>query len=101
MAGLTAAHFLQQHEWSVVVLDKGRKSGGRMATRCSEDHRFDHGAQFFTTRDPEFRRAVDNWVDNGWASPWFTEDGVVRYRGLLGMNGLASHMTLGLDVGKT
>lgn len=98
MAGLTAAHSLQQHGWDVVVLDKGRESGGRMATRASKDHCFDHGAQFFTARDPEFRQTVDNWLQNGWACPWFTEGGVVRYRGVQGMRGLASHMTSGLDV---
>ncbi len=102
MAGLTAARFLQQRGWRVVVLDKGRKSGGRMATRCRENHCFDHGAQFFTARDPEFRQTVDIWVKNGWACPWFTDGftdgGLIRYRGAENMSALASHMTAGLDV---
>jgi renalase len=102
MAGLTAARFLQQRHWRVVVLDKGRNSGGRMATRSSEGHCFDHGAQFFTARDPEFRQTIEIWLRNRWACPWFTagssEGGLVRYRGTEGMSALAGHMTAGLDV---
>ena len=33
MTGLTAGRFLKAAGWSVVLLDKGRSFGGRMATR--------------------------------------------------------------------
>jgi phytoene dehydrogenase-like protein len=54
MAGLTAAHRLQRSGVSVVVVDKGRHPGGRLATReLSGGARADHGAQFFTVRTSE------------------------------------------------
>ena len=40
--------------WAVTVFDKGRGPGGRLATRRADDLRFDHGAQYFTARDPRF-----------------------------------------------
>ena len=49
MAGLTAATVLQNSaQWDVLVLDKGRGVGGRMATRrLGEGGKADHGAQYF------------------------------------------------------
>jgi predicted NAD/FAD-dependent oxidoreductase len=31
---------------------------------------FDHGAQYFTVRDPDFRLRVEAWRDSGHAAPW-------------------------------
>ena len=45
LAGLTAAQALTD-AFDVIVLDKGRGFGGRMATRRIGDATFDHGAQF-------------------------------------------------------
>ena len=60
LAGLVAARALaDDHE--VVVFDKGRSVGGRLATRRIGAARLDHGAQFFTVRGDDFRRQVDDW----------------------------------------
>ncbi len=93
MAGLTAAGVLQANGWSVVLLDKGRGVGGRMATRRIGESVFDHGAQFFTVRDDRFRQAIAGWESANWVVPWFTEGGHVRYRGVGGMNALAKHLS--------
>ena len=98
MAGLTAGEALQKSGWNVVVLDKGRRAGGRMATRRIGSSRFDHGAQFFTVRDERFRKAVERWEADHWAAPWFGEDGHVRYRAAGGMNELATKLGSALDV---
>ena len=72
MAGLTAAHSLREAGADSILLDKGRKPGGRMATRSVGTARFDHGAQHFGARDPQFRFVVDEWStagtqgENGW-----------------------------------
>jgi predicted NAD/FAD-dependent oxidoreductase len=44
LAGLTAARSLVAGGHDVLVLDKGRSPGGRMATRRIGGATFDHGA---------------------------------------------------------
>jgi phytoene dehydrogenase-like protein len=55
VSGLIAARTLQATGARVLGLDKGRGVGGRMATRRTDWGVFDHGAQFLTARDPQFR----------------------------------------------
>jgi renalase len=101
VAGLTAARALSaDHE--VVVLDKGRSVGGRLATRRMGEAVVDHGAQFFTVRGDAFQAQVDDWLDRDIARVWchgFGErpDGHPRYRGTSGMNSLAKDLATGLD----
>ena len=69
LAGLVAARELAaDHE--IVVLDKGRSVGGRLATRRIGDARLDHGAQFFTVRSEAFRSQVDEWLSRDVARVW-------------------------------
>jgi hypothetical protein len=74
MAGLAAATALAQAGRRVTVLDKGRGPGGRMAARRvaigGAEVSFDHGAQYFTARDPAFRAAVVAWEAAGVAARW-------------------------------
>ena len=72
-------------EYEVVVLDKGRGVGGRMATRRIGEATLDHGAQFFTTHTAEFASVVAGWVAAGVAVPWFA--------GRVGPHGVASWPT--------
>ncbi len=58
MAGVTCARTLVQAGHRVTLIEKSRGAGGRMATRRSEFGGFDHGAQFFTVRDPRFHLAL-------------------------------------------
>lgn len=54
IAGLTAAYELTRLGIDCEVFEKSRALGGRMATRRHEETTFDHGAQYFTVRTPEF-----------------------------------------------
>lgn len=58
MAGLSCGRALAGQGHSVQLFDKGRKPGGRMATREQAGFAFDHGAQFFTARNPAFRDLI-------------------------------------------
>ncbi len=58
MAGITCARTLVQAGHRVTVFDKSRGVGGRMATRNTPFGTFDHGAQYFTVRDPRFALAL-------------------------------------------
>ncbi len=59
ISGAACARALVQAGVHVTVFDKSRGPGGRMSTRRAESvdgHplAFDHGAQYFTARDPAF-----------------------------------------------
>lgn len=107
ISGLMAAQTLQAAGKRVIVLDKGRSVGGRMATRRIGNATADHGAQFFTVRTPEFQAYVDRWIDEGLVFLWsmgfsdgsiapVTDDGHARFAVHGGMNALAKHIAKGL-----
>lgn len=117
VAGLACANTLADQGWDVVVVDKGRRPGGRANTRESRDdesRRFDHGAQYFTARDPRFRRHVTSWARQGWVDEWTADIARVRASGdtemvapgdddprwvaVPGMQALCDQLASGLDV---
>ena len=106
IAGLMAAQSLVKNGHDVVVVDKGRSPGGRLATRRIDDATLDHGAQFFTVRDPLFKSHVEKWIASGVVTEWCrgfdsatqNNDGFPRYRGVRGMTDIAKHLANGLDV---
>jgi predicted NAD/FAD-dependent oxidoreductase len=71
MAGLTAAGMLRRAGRRVLVLDKGRGPGGRMASRRFGGATFDHGAQFMTAKDPRFAAAMAKWEEAKIVSVWY------------------------------
>ena len=68
IAGITCARTLQQGGQRVTLLEKSAGVGGRMATRASPFGGFDHGAQYFTVRDPRFALALQTVP--GLCKPW-------------------------------
>ncbi|MEJ2602603.1 MAG: FAD-dependent oxidoreductase [Gammaproteobacteria bacterium] len=111
IAGLSAARSLTDAGHRVQVFEKSRGPGGRTATRRQDDGRFDHGAQYFTARDPAFLRHVRSWVRDGLVAPWplrpcrILADGRrvpvgdgERWVGVPGMNAVAGHLARDIDV---
>lgn len=108
LSGLVAARRLRNAGHDVVVLDKGRSPGGRLATRRIEvpsgTARLDHGAQFFTVRSDRFAAVVDGWEAAGVVHEWCRGfgappgDGHPRFVGTEGMTGIAKHLAAPLDV---
>lgn len=90
MAGLSCASALAEAGCSVRLIDKGRGPGGRMAARrveiADEVVSFDHGAQYFTARDPGFQAAVAAWEAQGVVARWLAA-GDEAWVGTPGMNG--------------
>jgi len=106
MSGLTCARELSGLGFQVHVYDKGRGVSGRMSLRrVLPEHglpsfQFDHGAQYFTARSPEFQKQVQDWLDREvvaeWNGPFVSiSNGTVgpdpggndpRYVGVPGMN---------------
>ncbi len=111
IAGLACARRLAATGVGVVVLDKGRRPGGRASTRSIGTSAFDHGAQYLTARDPRFLHEVESWRRAGIAAEWTGRIGVLRtgsvatgasetrrYVGKPSMSTIARHLARGLDV---
>lgn len=70
IAGLAAAQRLVANGIPVLVLDKGRGVGGRMATRRSGAATFDHGAQYFSAKTIDFQNFVREASAAGAVREW-------------------------------
>ncbi len=102
MAGLSCATALVAAGHRVSLFDKGRGPGGRMSTRRvdtpSGQASFDHGAQYFTVRDPGFAHVVAGWSERGVAARW-PEAGGDAWVGVPSMNAVIKDMVSQHDVG--
>ncbi|MDJ0917419.1 MAG: FAD-dependent oxidoreductase [Woeseiaceae bacterium] len=113
LAGLVFAREMSATN-EVVLFEKSRGVGGRMATRYADPYRFDHGAQFFTARSAAFRNYLRPFLSSGVVAPWharFAEltgdtitserswnDDHPHYVGAPGMNALPKALSEGLDI---
>lgn len=74
VAGLACARRLNAAGHRVSVFDKGRHPGGRLASRAllfaGQRWWFDHGAQYFTARTPEFQAETAVGLATGALAPW-------------------------------
>ena len=103
MAGLTAASDLQQAGHNVLVIDKGRGLGGRLASRRIGQATFDHGAQFITTRAPRFTAMMDGMLKMGVVEEWYRNspdgsEGHPRWRGKPAMTAVPKYLARDLNV---
>ncbi|NNL64797.1 MAG: NAD(P)-binding protein [Myxococcales bacterium] len=111
LSGLAAARRLTAGGASVRIFDKARGPGGRCSTRRAEGHAFDHGAQYFTCRDPAFEPWVAQWRASGAVERWRgriarLEAGrsrpdsgrTERFVGVPGMSALGRALARGLDL---
>ena len=111
IAGVACARVLVAGGAQVVVVDRGRVPGGRIASRRLEGRYVDLGASYLTARDPAFAAVVDDWLARGLARPWTdafrvatpaglgeTKTGPVRYGAPGGLRSLVADLAVGLDV---
>ncbi len=111
MAGAMAARTLADKGYRVCLFDKARGVGGRMAWRREDDYEFDHGAQYFSARDPSFKDYVQSWLKIGLVDLWQpslanVKNGVLSpktasssfYVGTPGMNTVIKHLVSDLNV---
>ncbi|TLF49533.1 amine oxidase [Halomonas urmiana] len=109
LAGLACGQALQAHGLPVRLYDKAHGPGGRMSTRRLDEAAVDLGAQFFSVRDPAFRRQVAAWREAGIVASWpdslweASESGWYRHRdeverliGVPRMSAVTRHLAEGL-----
>ena len=64
ISGLTAAMHLNDVA-EITLFEKSRGAGGRICSRYTDRYSFDHGAQFFTARSPEFKEFLKPLIKSG------------------------------------
>jgi predicted NAD/FAD-dependent oxidoreductase len=109
IAGLMASRWLTEAGYRVIVLEKARGVGGRMATRRIGEAVCDHGAQYFSVKGRAFGSIVSEAQDTLAVMPWcdlfprsetaegpaidpLDEGGHARWRGAHGMTSLPKYL---------
>jgi len=115
LSGLACASELARYSIPVSVFEKSRGPGGRTSTRrvdaLGDLADFDHGAQYFTAREPEFVRFIEDWRMRGLVDEWAgrivsvdaerVTDASGRTRRLVGVPGMSAvchHLAARLDI---
>lgn len=111
IAGLTCAKLLKEQGMNVTLFEKSKGIGGRTSTRRLEPNiSFDHGAQYFTVRNPILQHFVNNWKKLGIVSEWkgrivklnkteITNTEIIpRYVGVPGMTAMAVELAKNLNI---
>ena len=111
VAGLLCARTLTDHGARVTIFEKSRGVGGRCATRRVDAWCFDHGAQYFTVRDPRLAPFIESWRQQGLIALWQgalavreagqwqpAKSGVHRWVAVPGMSALGAHLAADLLV---
>lgn len=70
LAGLSCAVRLTGLGHHVELFEKSRGPAGRMSTKRGDDWAADHGAQYFTARDPLFIEQVEKWQADQVVALW-------------------------------
>lgn len=111
ISGVACARELHEAGVAVRLLDRGRRLGGRMASRRFEGRPADIGASYLTVEDDDFAAVVEGWRERGLARPWTDTFGVLapgeepevksgplRWGAPGGIRSLVESLAEGLDV---
>ena len=110
VAGLTCAQQLQQAGYRVVVVDKSRGLGGRLATRRLQGTHADHGVCYLKPKDDRFKALIETLVERSILQIWTdtlyeldaaghliaSPDHAPRYASPTGISAIAKFLATGL-----
>lgn len=117
LSGVAAARAATHAGARVQVVDRGRRIGGRMASRRLRDtgtafdgRVVDYGASYFTVSDPDFRSVVEELITAGVVRPWTdtfhvhtegemlgVKTGPMRYAAPDGLRSVVEHLAQSLS----
>lgn len=111
ISGVACARTLASAGLPVVVLDRGMRIGGRMASRQVDGRAVDLGASYFTVSEDRFAAEVQRWQSTGLAREWTDtfavlaagadpsdKQGPVRYAAPGALRSLVEELARPLDV---
>ena len=98
IAGLAAARLAEDDGKTVLVIDKGRRLGGRVSTRRQDGFVFNHGAQFVTAKGTEFASLLAKAKTAGNTKDWQISDDKIVQIGTPSMRDLPQFMATDLMI---
>lgn len=112
LGGLMCSRILQDHGLDVQVYEKSHRAGGRASTRKADQSlQFDHGAQYFTIRNPHWEPFLESWIADNHVARWTGRIGAInsagqldslpsvsRFVGTPAMESLAKHLASELNI---
>lgn len=111
LSGVACARALDAAGVPVRLVDRGRRVGGRMASRRLDGRPVDLGASYLTVDDDDFAEVVAGWERRGLATRWTdtfavlepgepteTKTGPLRWGAPSGLRSLVEDLAAGLDV---
>jgi renalase len=100
LAGLVCAQALQQRGYSVVVVEKSRGLGGRLATRRLPQGFADHGVRYLENQGDLSQQLIQVLLNQGVIHPWTTEENIQRYASPNGITAAAKWLAHGLTIAR-
>jgi predicted NAD/FAD-dependent oxidoreductase len=97
ISGLILAHELRRAGRDVLILEKSRGVGGRIATKRLQEFSFDQGAPFFSAKSPFLIDQASEWLKGGVVERWSFPH-AERWRGTPTANALPRHLSQGLNI---
>lgn len=98
LSGLNIARSIKDMDLGeVLILEKSRGIGGRMATRRALNTRFDHGAQFYRLTE-DIEKLHRSWSHNKINHRWFESSRGSHWCARLGLTSLAKSLAEGIEV---
>lgn len=99
ISGLYLAKKLQEKKQNepILLVEKSKGVGGRLATRRSENATFDHGAQFYHL-NPSFQELHQSWLKTKTVQPLSHSEGRPKFCGTKGMTGIAKQLAQNLNM---
>lgn len=99
ITGLAIGNFLREKspQDEIVLLEKSRGVGGRIATRRTDLGKFDHGAQFYTA-GKSIETLHERWQMEGLVKKWFDSESGPRFMSPNGMTALAKSLAANLSI---
>lgn len=98
VSGLALGQKLIASGQNVLIIEKSRSVGGRLATRRDEPAVYDHGAQFLKEFPAELKTQYEFLFHPELVKPWFQEDGLQIFSAIRGMNQIGKRLSQNLNI---
>lgn len=98
ISGLTLAHDLKALNKKVIVIEKSKSVGGRMATRRDENATYDHGAQFYRVKKTDPSMWDLPLVQNQIVLTWFKQEESEYRAASKGMTQISKFLATDLEI---